>query len=214
LEPERAKVHIAQIDFIELYSPCFSDTSAAEEFYSRVKAASPQNNEALVLFHQAARMIWLADRVDEVARGRPAFQILFYLIAAELIAKTAFRFEGDGQSREFVRRFFEQLCADEAPSRLARAFMEPSSGSNLSLRQAVDFLYDIRCDVVHRGQYYGLSLPREEDAFPVLVPNGESYLTSDLRIWEIRKIVLEGAIRGARILLEDSPSYSATPPGA
>jgi hypothetical protein len=203
LKAEREKVHIANLNFVELYSPCFSRTAEAEDFYSRVKAASPENNEPLVLFHQAARMVWLADRIDAVAAGRPAFQILFYLIAAELAAKTAFKFKGEGQSKLFVRRFFEDLCSDEAKLRLASAFSEPPLGYGLSLQQAVDFLYDIRCDVVHRGQYYVLSLPREDDDLPVFIPNRESPLTTDLRILELRKIVLEGAIRGARKLLDE-----------
>ncbi len=201
-----AKVHIADIDFIEIYSPCFPDRQTAEEFYLRIKDASPANNPPLLVFHQTARMIWLADRIDAVAMGRPAFQILFYLIAAELIAKTVAKFDREGRSRKFVQDFFAKFCTNKARLRLSNAFEKPYTRQNLAAEEAVNFLYDVRCDVVHRGQYYALSLPRKDDPESVLIQRGKDFLSTDLRIEEVRQMILEGAIEAVRVLLANPPT--------
>lgn len=95
-------------------------------------------------------MLWLADRIEQVARGRPALLILFYLIAAEAVAKLVMGFRGEGESRRHVRIFFENICSQRHRSILANAFMT-GFGGPLTLRKAVDLLYSVRCDVVHEG---------------------------------------------------------------
>jgi hypothetical protein len=49
---------------------------ASKKFYETV-APPDSYSEAKIILHQTARMLWLADQIDEVAKGRPAFQILF-----------------------------------------------------------------------------------------------------------------------------------------
>ena len=82
--------HITYIDFEEFYRPLFPTEAEAKQFCYRVE--STPDSPVKEVFHQAARLSWLGDRINEFAAGRPALQILFYLIAAETIAKLTYKF--------------------------------------------------------------------------------------------------------------------------
>jgi hypothetical protein len=196
-----SNAHIAHIDFPAFYEEVFPNLEAAKDFYSKVDALPPEKNAAKIVLHQAARMVWLADQIDTVARGRPAFQILFYLIAAELVAKITFNFKSEGESKNYVRRFFSEICSDQAKARLGTSFNQTPFGT-VTLEEAVDLLYRIRCDVVHEGMYYAFQLPCDKQEFPELVHiNGTSF-TTNITIREIRRMVLEGAVLASERLLE------------
>jgi len=184
---------VANIDFPTFYAPAFgNDDSQARAFYK-----SLTETPARVVMHQAARMVWLGDQIDQVARGRPALQILFFMIAAEAVAKLADGFEDEGQSRKYVRRFFLNICSDDHRARLAGALC--GSVGWLSAEEVVDFLYDVRCDVAHRGKYFDLHLPRPElDEAELVVNWREKTLFATITIGELRRIVLEGTVLAAK----------------
>lgn len=196
---DEVEEHIADINFENFYRPAFPSLGESQVFHERLKALSPPNNKPLVLYHQAGRMIWLGDRIDTVAAGRPPFQVLFYIIAAELAAKIAFGFQGEGRSREHVRRFFEEICSERHRTRLATAFHRVA-GAYLSCREAIDFLYDVRCDVVHEGRYYSLNLRTPESQFPMMTGRGDNGPITDISLPELRAIVLEGSVLACRKL--------------
>jgi hypothetical protein len=192
-----------------LYAEVFGDIEAARSFYSQIDLLPPEKNAAKIVFHQTARMVWLADQIDLVARGRPAFQILFYLIAAELVAKITFNFKGEGESRNYVRRFFFELCSENTRISIGKSFTTMRSGP-LSCQQAVDLLYKIRCDIVHEGNYAAFHLPISEGEFPQLTTVGnESFLVS-VTIQELRQMILEGAVLASTKLLNEA-STSCNP---
>jgi len=149
-------------------------------------------------------MLWLADRMDDVARGRPALNILFFLIAAEAVAKLVFNFSGEGESRRYVHRFFRDICGESHRARLSQAFR---LAGFLPYEKAVDFLYDVRCDVVHRGVYFMTSLLHATGTTPMLTPwkhRGRTvHLIAYITAAELRQIVLEGAVLGARRVIDD-----------
>jgi hypothetical protein len=131
-------------------------------------------------------MVWLADRIDAVARGRPALQIMFYMIGAEAVAKLAAGYEGEGKSRAHVRLFFSKYCTAAQRERIRRALEWAVPLPPPSPEAIADYLYKIRCDVVHRGHYFEMTLPAEEC------------------ILEVRTVVLEGTIRAAQELSKAS----------
>jgi len=196
-------LHIADIDFPAFYASAFASADDSARFFSEVEALSLSDRQRVKpVLHQGARMLWLADRMDDVARGRPALQILFFLIAAEAVAKLVFNFNGEGESRRYVQRFFKEICGDTHRERLGRAFR---LSDFLSYETAVDFLYDVRCDVVHTGVYFMTSLLHAPGSTPVVTRWTRKGRTvhpiANITATEIRQIVLEGALLGARILL-------------
>lgn len=83
----RASDHVANINFEEFYAPAFPNAAAAQAFVKCVEGISTRQSKAKIVLHQAARMLWLADHIVPFARARPALLILFYVIAAEAVAK-------------------------------------------------------------------------------------------------------------------------------
>jgi hypothetical protein len=162
-------------------------------------------------------MLWLSDQIERLAAGRPAFQILFYLIAGELVAKIVFNFRGEGGSRKHVHRFFEEICSGDR-SRLANAFFELGGRGRryLSREEVVDVLYEVRCDVVHEGRYYDFNMrstghpmrthrvlrkPQQISSRSCFVPGWPFNLYTELSVSELREIVLRGVVTATRKLL-------------
>ncbi len=198
-----SKIHIANIDYPVFYATVFPSVDAARSFYKRLEDLPPEKNAAKIVFHQAARMVWLADQIDEVARGRPAFQVLFYLTSAELVAKITFDFKGEGDSKKHVHRFFTEICSDNTREKLAMAFSRLPYGE-VTPTEVVNLLYDIRCDVVHRGMYYGFQLAMPGDDFSQLTHTNGISFTTNLTIPELRHMVLEGAVLASKRLLKEA----------
>ena len=208
-----SKPHIAHIDFPVFYAEFFQSLEAAKSFYKQLEGLPPEENAAKIVFHQAARMVWLADQVDEVARGRPAFQVLFYLTTAELVAKVTFDFKGEGDSKKHVHRFFAELCSDTTRAKLAKSFSRLPYGE-VALTEVVNLLYDIRCDVVHRGMYYGFQLALPGDDFPQIVHMNEISFATALTIRDLRHMILEGTVLASRKLLGAAAFNAGGQPGA
>jgi hypothetical protein len=203
-----ASGHIAQIDFPAFYAGAFPSAGDSAQFFQDVEALpGDRRGRAKTVLHQAARMLWLADRMEAVARGRPALQILFFLIAAEAVAKLAFNFVGEGQSRHYVQKFFKSICGDVHRDRMSRAFSFTGPKTFLSSETAVDFLYDVRCEVVHTGLYFTTSLLHSPDSTPMLTPwekGGQAvHLIAHISASELRQIILEGAVMGAKHVIDD-----------
>lgn len=205
MDARTERPHIATIDFEEFYRPLFRDAVESKQFSDRVEGAPDSQRPVKEVFHQAARLTWLGDRINEIAAGRPALQILFYLITAETIAKLTYKFEGRGRSREYVHTFFEKLCASSDQSSLATAFSESLSRKRLSLSEAVDLLYDVRCDVAHRGMYYVFTLPLGPQDYPELVNTGDMMVETVFTLGALRQIVLPGALRACSMIMGDAP---------
>jgi hypothetical protein len=193
-------MHIANLNYVDFFQSAFPDRLEAERFVNLVENIPATESKAKIVLHQAARMIWLADRIDEFARARPALQLLFYLIAAEAIAKIVVGFQGESQSRKHVRIFFEEICSDDQRQVLAKAFSRVPSGY-LTVRETIDLLYDIRCDVVHEGRYFTFTLPETTDGYPMITTVGDEVFTAYVSITEIRRIIIEGAVLGANKLV-------------
>jgi hypothetical protein len=195
--------HIADIDFEEFYRDLFGTEAESRGFFNRAENAPEAKKSAKIILHQAARLVWLGDRINEIAAGRPALQVLFYIIAAETVAKLAYRFEGRGQSKTYVHAFFENLCSKTDQDALAHAFRNAPTRRPIGSTEAVDLLYDVRCDVAHRGMYYVFALPQNDSDLPLLVNLGDTSVETGFTIGSLRTIVLRGAIRAASMIMED-----------
>lgn len=198
---EGGHVHIASIDYPAFYVPAFASPDESARFFESVEALTHSScrRRTKSVLHQAARMLWLSDRMDEVARGRPALQVLFYLIAAEAIAKLVFKFKGKGASRAHVQKFFTQVCDESHRERLGRAFSFSGGVPFVPAMKVVDFLYDVRCDVAHEGRYFGMHLLQSPDTTPTLTEwTPGVHIIAHITAEELRQIILEGAVLGAR----------------
>lgn len=182
------KLHVASIDYCSVFLPAFNSIEECREFYEKIK----QTDISRYIFHQTARMIWLGDQIElQLAKGRPSLQILFYLIAAEAVAKIADNFKEEGQSRQYVKKFFENYCNTEDLEKIKNSI---TLGSEViqGNKTGIDFLYEIRCDVVHKGKYYEIFFPETVKA-PQLACIGGDLVNLNITINEIKLIILRAA---------------------
>ena len=194
---------IAQIDPREFYQDAFSSRQEASEFLDDVlqEQNKEKNRSVRQILYQAQRMLWLADRLQPLTKSRQAFQILFYLIAAELCAKIVKKYDGESKSREHAHIFFEEICTDKHRRQLQNGFSgQDENGMNLSLDvpTVVNILYDIRCDVVHRGEYDFYLPPDGNQDVIIMNSSKQGYVSVSIKPHQLRQIVLEGVVAGAR----------------
>src|SRR5687768_11377696 len=98
-------------------------------------------------------------------------------------------FNDEGQSRAYVRRFFALFVVGDDRATMEAAFKDHSP-ANLTVQQAVDALYDVRCDVVHEGKYWGFHFADDDAA----MLNSEPDITVGITLDVFRQIVVRGCI--------------------
>ena len=178
-------------EWIEFYAPFFISREEAASFVEKFESLSLENpyHPAKIMMHQTQRMLSLADDLPQIRPRREALQLLFLLICAEHISKLHDNFEGDGRSRAYTRRFFEELVPERHRETLRRGFNSIDS-QPLTVREIVDLLYDVRCDVVHEGRYWGFHF---HDGRTSML-NTDPDVVVNMRFEDLRAIVVLGCI--------------------
>ena len=191
---------ITSLDRKKFLADALGDTRRASDLYARAQSAA--DSTAKVILHQTARLVSLADWMDEVAPSRPALKIFFFVVLAEAVAKMAFAFSGEGQSKAYVHRFFAEPCPEPDRDRLAAAFRRTDTTPHtlLTTSEAVDVLYNVRNSVAHRGEYFLFNL-LEPGHTATITPYKGGTLQALLSANELRDIVIRGAIAAAEKLL-------------
>ncbi len=191
---------ITSVDHEQFFADALGDAAAASDLYARARAAADPTPK--VILHQTTRLVSLADWMDEVAPARPSLKIVFFVVLAEAIGKMAFAFRGTGESKRYVRRFFEELCVSTDQDRLARAFRstDTTPHSWLTGSEAVDVLYNVRNSVVHRGEYFLFNL-LEPGHTITITPYEGGALEATISSHELRAIIIRGAVAATEKLL-------------
>jgi hypothetical protein len=104
----RLQPHISRIDQPRFFALAFGGIRPARASYASIKGTGEARRQIslLIILNQTARMLWLADRLKRVSRGCPALQIMFFMFAAEAVAKLFEGYEGERESKRFARQFF------------------------------------------------------------------------------------------------------------
>lgn len=200
-----------QNEWFEFYAPFFPSECDARAFLEDIEAlpTGDRRHPAKVMMHQTKRLVSLADDLPRIRPNCEALQLLFLLICAEHIAKMFEDFTRDGESRRYVRKFFQLFLSPEQQEQFSSGVQRPAfnsgpfsevvdarwdapSSSSEALRkaklmQAVDAFYDVRCDVVHEGGY---DFHFRVDGGEPMVNDVIVVLTAD----EFRRFVVVGCI--------------------
>jgi len=177
--------------WIDFYAPFFPARKEAEEFIEKFERLDldDSHHPAKIMMHQAQRLVTLADDLPQIRPQRESLQLLFLLICAEHISKLHANFEGEGHSKAHTRRFFEELLPEMHRDSLQRGFSR-TDHRPLALREIVDLLYDVRCDVVHEGRYWGFHF--HDGQMPML--NTDPDVIANATFQDLRKFVILGCI--------------------
>jgi hypothetical protein len=182
--------------WIGFYRPFFSIEDEARNFVEICEGLTPPDNTAKIMMHQCQRLVSISDDIPRIRPHTEALRLLFLLMCAEHIAKLHNDYQGEGQSRAYVRRFFESFLSDTDRDALEAGFVDHSQPlmPSLGLRDAVDMLYRVRCDVVHEGNYWNFSF--RDGATPML--NIEPDVISHVTFEQFREMVVRGCISAVR----------------
>ena len=101
------------------------------------------------------------------------------------------RFSGEGRSREYTKQFFNRFASHEDRALIRLGFFDLEQRP-LSLGAVIDALYDIRCDVVHEGNYWSFSF--KTGHYGML--SGEYDLIAQISLHDFRSVVGVGDTRG------------------
>jgi hypothetical protein len=181
-------------NWISFFKPHFVDPHAAEDFVNKCESLTPSdsNHEAKIMMHQTQRLVSISDDFPKLRPKRESLQLLFLMICAEHISKLHDGFTGEGQSKKFVRRFFNQFLSRQDKDRLGSTFIDYTTTPMvaLDLDKVIDLLYDLRCDVVHEGKYWAFSFHDGQIPMVNVDPDVNVYLT----LIELKGMVVRGCI--------------------
>ena len=179
--------------WLSFYCPHFVSRTEAEGFIRACEKLQPSapNHIAKIMMHQTQRLVSIVDGLPKFRPHQEPLQVLFLVMCAENIAKLHDGFSEEGKSRYYVQKFFEKFLSNPDKDTLSHGFKVnvdplPSIGFN----KAVDLLYDIRCDVVHEGNYTDFAFHDGHMAMVNTTPN----VIAEIQFVQVRDIVVRGCI--------------------
>ena len=178
--------------WVEFYEPFFPDWAAAAAFVGLLEGLGPEapRHRAKIMMHQIQRLVSLADDIDKLRPKKEALRLFFLIVCAENISKLHANFDGEGQSKLYVRRFFENFVSPADRHLLERSIVD-SEFNMLNLEQVARLLYDVRCDVVHEGNYWSFQF-----AFPDMPAiSRELPIKVSIRYCQLRDMVVRAGVR-------------------
>ena len=178
--------------WIDFYCTHFVTQKDAEEFVTlleEIPAGHPKHT-ALIMMHQAQRLISLADDLDIIRPDQYSLKLMFLTICAENIAKLHHKFNGDGDSKKYVRKFFQEFTSENDKVTLRDGFKRHDF-TNLTIDEIASDLYSVRCDVVHEGKYWEFQFQSQGTPMLNLDPDVNVYISYE----DFRAIVVRNCIR-------------------
>jgi hypothetical protein len=116
-------------------------------------------------------------------------------MCAENVAKLHDGFSGEGKSRHYVQNFFAKFLSESDKDTLSYGFkVNADSVPSIGFSKAVDLLYDIRCDVVHEGNYADFAFHDGRMSMVNTNPN----VIAEIQLLQVRDIVVRGCINAVK----------------
>ena len=149
-------------------------------------------HRAKIMMHQGQRLLTIADAMADVEEGHEPLKLLFLLIAAENISKLSISTNESGRSKYHVKRFFNEFCSEADKNDITNRFQ--ICGVEASFGDLICMLYDIRCDVVHEGKYWGFDFATVKRPSVLTGANGAKVLRIQITYEQFRDIVARGIV--------------------
>lgn len=193
--------------WLQFFESFFPSTNAARAFVEPLESLplSDPRHQARIMMHQTQRLVSLSDDLPTIRKGNEGLRLLFLLICAENIAKLANKYDDEGQSRAYVRNFFIWFL-DADDQRTLCSGITHHDRRAMSVQEVADALYDVRCDIVHEGKYWGFHF--HNGGTPML--NLEPDVIASMTLADFRALVVRGCIRAIqRYPQEPQPALPA-----
>ena len=104
--------------WLSFFASYFEDGRRPEEWILQCE----DHEVAKIMMHQTQRLISLAEDLPLIRPHDECLRLAFLLICAEHIAKLEDGSDGQGESRKYVKQFFEKFVEGKDQDRLAHGF--------------------------------------------------------------------------------------------
>jgi hypothetical protein len=180
--------------WLDFYRPYFRRRSDLQQFVQACEdlGVDDPRHRAKIMMHQGTRLLSIADGMEVVEPGYEPLQLLFLLICAENISKLNVSTKESNKSRYHVRRFFCKFCSPIDKQEIVNNIEICQKHSTFD--DLIDILYDVRCDVVHEGHYWGFNFATDEHPSMLTGANAEHVLRVRIKYENFRNIVARGVI--------------------
>lgn len=183
--------------WLSFYLPHFGSKKAAGDFIQACENLQPSApcHVAKIMMHQTQRLVSIVDDLPKFRPHKEPLQVLFLVMCAENIAKLHDGFSSEGKSRYYVQKFFEKFLSTSDKDSLSYGFkVNADPLPPIGFSKAVDLFYDIRCDVVHEGNYTDFVF---HDGHMQMV-NTNPDVIAEIQLFEVRNIVVRGCINAIK----------------
>jgi hypothetical protein len=183
--------------WLSFYLPHFVSRKEAEDFVQACESLQPSapNHVAKIMMHQTQRLVSIADVLSQLKPHEEPLQVLLLAMCSENIAKLHDGFSGEGRSRHYVQQFFNNFLPQSDKDALSYGFkVNVDLLPPIGFVKAVDLLYDIRCDVVHEGNYTDFAF---HDGHMSMV-NTDPNVIAEIQLVQVRNIVVRGCIKAVK----------------
>ena len=125
-------------------------------------------------------------------------KVLIMIMCVENIAKLQDGYTGEFRSRYYVEKFFKDFLSDNDKDTLRNGFIDNNDKwlRTLSFEDVIKMLYQIRCDVVHEGDYLGFSFYDGKNEMLEIV--NQYAVIPQVALQNIRDIIIRGCINAIR----------------
>jgi len=180
--------------WLEFYRPYFTESSDLEQFVQACEGLEVHDprHRAKIMMHQGRRLLSIADRMEIVEPGYEPLKLLFLLICAENISKLNVSTKESNKSKYHVKRFFCKFCSPSDKQEIVKNIEICQKHS--TFEGLIEILYDVRCDVVHEGHYWGFNFATDEHPSMLTGANAEQVLRVHIKYEKFRDIVARGVI--------------------
>lgn len=180
--------------WIDFYNPHFTTPDDTKNFVESCE--NHPDNIVKILMHQAQRLVSLSDDIQKIRPHDETLQLLFLIMCVENISKLQNGYTGEGESKKYVKKFFNDFLSNADKDFLGNGFIHNSDESfaPLTFEEVVEMLYKIRCDVVHEGNYTGFVF---HDGTMGMV-NIDPDVIAEITLQDIRDVIIRGCITAIR----------------
>lgn len=183
--------------WLSFYLRHFASRIEAEDFVQACENLQPSspNHVAKIMMHQTQRLVSIADDLPQFRPHTEPLQVLFLVMCSENIAKLHDGFSDEGKSRRYVQQFFDKFLLQSDKDALSYGFkVNRDRLPPIGFGKAVDLLYDIRCDVVHEGNYRDFAF--HNGHMPMV--NTDPDVIAEIQLVQVRDIILRGCINAIK----------------
>lgn len=183
--------------WLDFYRP---HVESEEELRAFVTACADQVGPlaSKIIMHQVRRLVLLADDTHQLRPGRDSLAVFWYVVCAEAVSKLQADQSDEGPSRQHVRRFFCELASQADRDVLADGFKRPDDLAPMTVSQAADTLYEVRCSVAHEGNFWEFTMAQGID----MINEAQPAIVS-LTLAELRRLVVRTGVAAAKSRLPE-----------